>query len=135
MNAPVRHAVHHGLERGWIEFQLAMTNRQEVSWTLVTAMVPIAVLLGMRNTPVPGYDLPVATFAVPGVIGMLVAFVAVMGVMYTIAAEREDGTLLRYRAVPFGMVGYLTGQVLRSTWTSCSVSCSYWCLGCSCSKG
>jgi ABC-2 type transport system permease protein len=32
---------------------------------------------------------------------------------FVVAFEREDGTLLRAKAAPFGVVGYLTGQVVR----------------------
>ena len=46
-------------------------------------------------------------------VGMLVAYNSTIGAAFVIAFEREDGTLLRAKAAPFGMVGYLAGLVLR----------------------
>jgi ABC-2 type transport system permease protein len=41
----------------------------------------------------------------------MIAFGLVIGPAYTIAMEREDGTVLRMRAAPQGLVGYVSGQV------------------------
>ena len=53
--------------------------------------------------------------ALPSILGAMVAFNMVIGPAYTLAMEREDGTLLRARAVPHGMIGYVTGQVVVSS--------------------
>ena len=36
----------------------------------------------------------------------------IIGPAYSLAMEREDGTLLRHKAVPHGMQGYVSGQLL-----------------------
>ena len=48
----------------------------------------------------------------PSILGGLVVFGLVIGPAYALAMEREDGTLLRAKAVPNGVTGYVTGQVL-----------------------
>ena len=48
----------------------------------------------------------------PSILGGLVAFGVIIGPAYALAMEREDGTLLRAKAVPRGIVGYVSGQVL-----------------------
>jgi len=48
----------------------------------------------------------------PSILGSLIAFGVVVGPAYTLAMEREDGTLLRYKAIPHGLRGYFTGQLL-----------------------
>ena len=42
----------------------------------------------------------------------LVAFGVVIGPAFALAMEREDGTLLRHKALPHGMEGYVTGQLV-----------------------
>jgi ABC-2 type transport system permease protein len=43
--------------------------------------------------------------------GMSIAFGGLMGSAGTIAVDREDGTLLRSKATPNGMLGYLVGKI------------------------
>ena len=50
--------------------------------------------------------------ALPSILGALIAFGVVIGPAYALAMEREDGTLLRHRAIPDGLVGYFSGQML-----------------------
>lgn len=68
-----------------------------------------------RDSELPGTGMPLATATMPGIIGGVIAFFATIGVAYTIAAEREDGTMLRAKAIPHGLAGYLTGQVVRAS--------------------
>ena len=42
----------------------------------------------------------------------MVAFGLVIGPAYALAMEKEDGTLLRAKAVPNGLVGYFAGQLV-----------------------
>ena len=50
--------------------------------------------------------------ALPSILGALIAFGVVIGPAYSLAMEKEDGTLLRHRAIPDGLVGYFSGQML-----------------------
>ena len=80
-----------------------------------------------------GTDLLLPSVALPSILGALLAFGVIIGPAYSLAMEREDGTLLRHKAVPHGMQGYVTGQLLlplagagpaaRSS-SSCPASCS-----------
>jgi ABC-2 type transport system permease protein len=54
---------------------------------------------------------PLAVLAVPGILGMNAAM-AMMSMSQHLTADREDGTLLRARAVPHGITGYLTGKLI-----------------------
>lgn len=42
----------------------------------------------------------------------MIAFSVVTGAAFALAMAREDGTLLRYKAVPHGLGGYFTSQLL-----------------------
>ncbi len=50
----------------------------------------------------------------PGLLGMFVAFGLMLTVQY-LPADREDGTLLRARATPHGVTGYLVGKLAMAT--------------------
>jgi ABC-2 type transport system permease protein len=48
----------------------------------------------------------------PSILGMMVAVSGLQGAAGSLAVEREDGTLLRAKAVPNGIIGYLTGRIV-----------------------
>ncbi len=110
---PILSAVGIGLGRGWTEFRHSLTRADEHVYNVLTAGVILIVLYFQRDNTVAGTSLPLATLVLPGVVGMLVAYNTALGGAFVVAFEREDGTLLRAKAAPFGVVGYLTGQVVR----------------------
>jgi ABC-2 type transport system permease protein len=109
---PTRHAVALGLRRGWTEFVLSLRSPQDQSFYLFMAVATLAYLWLNRDTEVEGTDLLLPTVALPSLLGALLAFGVVIGPAYSLAMEREDGTLLRHKALPHGMRGYVTGQLL-----------------------
>jgi ABC-2 type transport system permease protein len=103
-----------GLQRGWISFRNIVTTPDGIRDTLIWNGIPLVILILNRNSDWPGTSLSLATVALPGVLGMVVAAGALLGPAWNLSSEREDGTLLRARAVPYGLRGYMTGLV-----TSC----------------
>jgi ABC-2 type transport system permease protein len=61
---------------------------------------------------VEGTDLSYPTVVLPSMLGGLLVFSLIIGPAYALAMEREDGTLLRAKAVPHGVVGHVTGHVV-----------------------
>lgn len=106
-----RHAVRLGLRRGWTEFVLSLRSSQDQWFYLITSAAIVGYLWIRRDSDT-GTDLPFAAFALPSLLAALIAFGVVIGPAYQLAMEREDGTLLRHRAVPGGMVGYVSGQLV-----------------------
>jgi ABC-2 type transport system permease protein len=109
---PTRHAVALGLRRGWTEFVLSLRSAQDQGFYLFMAVATLAYLWINRDSEVEGTDLLLPTVALPSLLGALLAFGVVIGPAYSLAMEREDGTLLRHKAVPHGMRGYVTGQLV-----------------------
>src|SRR5690625_4802301 len=66
-----------------------------------------------RDTQIEGTELLLPQFAMPGILGGMIAFTLILGPAGQLAQEREDGTLLRMRAIPRGITGYLSGQLLQ----------------------
>ncbi|RCV50781.1 ABC transporter permease [Marinitenerispora sediminis] len=102
-----------GLARGWIEFRQTFTSAQDLWSYLGNSVVFLAVLVFLRGGTVEGTPISVAAMSMPGVLGMLLLFGGVLATMQLLTTEREDGTLLRAKAMPHGMGGYLVGKLLH----------------------
>jgi ABC-2 type transport system permease protein len=111
--SPMRSAVRTGMRRGWTEFRQILVTPEEMVFDAMMAGVVLLVLYFLRDNQVEGTSVSVATLALPGVVGMFVAYNATSAAAFTTAFEREDGTLLRARAAPYGVVGYVAGQIVR----------------------
>ena len=109
---PTAHAVRLGLARGRTEFVQSLRSSQDQWYYLFTAGLVVGYLYLRRNTEVDGSDLLLPSVALPSILGALIAFGVVIGPAYALAMEKEDGTLLRHKAVPHGIVGYFSGQLL-----------------------
>jgi ABC-2 type transport system permease protein len=106
------HAARVGVRRGWTEFLQSLKSPQDQGFYLFTGAAILAYLLFNRNAEVEGTSLTIPQVAMPSILGGLLVFGAVIGPAYTLAMEREDGTLLRSKAVPNGLTGYVSGQVV-----------------------
>ena len=106
------HAVRLGLRRGWMEFVQSIRSTQDQWFYLFTAFLTLGYLWIRRDADTGIEGVPFAAVALPSILGGLVAFGVVIGPAYSLAMEKEDGTLLRHRAIPDGLVGYVSGQLL-----------------------
>ncbi len=105
-------AVRLGVRRGWTEFLNSVRSPQDQGFYLFTGLATLAYLWFRRGDTVEGTTLLYPTVALPSILGALVAFGVVIGPAFALAMEREDGTLLRHKALPHGMEGYVTGQLV-----------------------
>jgi len=113
-----REAVLAGLSRGWIETRHMLTDTASVIWYFAVPVIFAIVLLVMRGETVPGTEFALGAMVLPSLVGMSIAFGGLMGPAGTIAIDREDGTLLRAKATPNGMVGYLVGKIVMFALTT-----------------
>jgi ABC-2 type transport system permease protein len=108
---PMLSAVRSGLARGRIELKQTFTTPQDL-WNLIFPnAILLTVMIFMRGATVPGTNFSLGSRTVPSVMGMGIMFTGLVSLMMALAIEREDGTLLRAKAVPNGMLGYLVGKV------------------------
>ncbi len=108
------HAARLGLRRGLVEFVQSIRSTQDQWFYGFTAVLAVG-YLWLRRDADTGTDISFAAFALPGLLAVLIAFGVVIGPAYQLAMEKEDGTLLRHRAVPGGMVGYVIGSLVYNT--------------------
>jgi ABC-2 type transport system permease protein len=111
---PRANAIRTGIERGWTEFKQSVRSPQDQGFYLFTSVAVLAYLFFNRNNEIEGTDLSFPTVAMPSILGAMVAFGMIIGPAYALAMEREDGTLLRAKAVPNGVVGQVTGHVVSN---------------------
>jgi ABC-2 type transport system permease protein len=111
---PVLHAVRAGLRRGLIEYRHTLTARDDLSYIVVINVILLTVIILQRGSTVEGTPYSLAAVTLPSLAGMTVAVGGLMGVSTMLASHREDGTLLRAKATPHGMVGYLVSMIVHS---------------------
>lgn len=112
---PVLHAAKLGVLRGWIEFKQMIRNPQDFGFNIVMTIVFLIILYFQRNRMIEGTDMALSLFTLPSLLGMLVVFGGFMGAATTLTYEREDGTLLRAKATPNGMISYLISRIISVT--------------------
>lgn len=109
---PTGVALRAGLRRGWIELRQSFTNRQELFSQLFWPVVMLVVLYFLRDSNVRGSGFTLGTFVLPSILGMNLVIIGLVTTAQLLTVEREDGTLLRAKATPNGMLAYLVGKMV-----------------------
>lgn len=109
---PTMVAVRAGLARGWAEIRQTFTTSQDLWNYFFPSVILLVVMFFMKGAAVPGTSFSLGSRTLPSVIGMGVAFAGMVTLAMSLAVEREDGTLLRAKAIPNGMLGYLVGKIV-----------------------
>jgi ABC-2 type transport system permease protein len=110
---PTLVAARAGLSRGWIEFKQTLTTPGDLSTILITTGGLLAAMIWTRHTHLPGTQFSLGTTMLASVLALNVGYYGVVNMGDLIVVEREDGTLLRAKAIPNGMLGYLLGKVVN----------------------
>ncbi|GAA3755697.1 ABC transporter permease [Plantactinospora mayteni] len=102
-----------GVRRGGIEIRQSLVNVQDLWNYFFPNLTFLVVMFFMRDATVPGTTFSLSARTLPSVLGGGLAFGALVTMMMALTIEREDGTLLRAKAIPNGMLGYLVGKVVQ----------------------
>ncbi|MFE3448356.1 ABC transporter permease [Nonomuraea sp. NPDC059194] len=100
-----------GWSRGLIELRQSFTNGAELWAHFFWPGLMLAVMFFLRDTAFESTGLLLGTLALPSVLGMNAAF-GMVSMSQQLTADREDGTLLRAKATPNGVRGYLVGKII-----------------------
>jgi ABC-2 type transport system permease protein len=112
---PAPAALRAGLRRGLIEWRQSFTGTALIGQLFWPAVTLVAIVL-LRGKNAGATRLALGAFILPSVLGMFTALGMLLVIQY-LAAEREDGTLLRARAIPGGIRGYFTGKLVTVSGT------------------
>ena len=107
---PLVNAIKLGLGRGLIELRQYLRSPQDLFWTIFMTVIFIVVLWFQRNKQIEGMSLALLTL--PSLLGANIALGGLSGVAGQLSFDREDGTLLRAKAIPHGMSAYLVSRTV-----------------------
>lgn len=107
---PMAIAIHAGIDRGLIELRQSFTGTELIGQLFWPAVTLVAIFV-MRDRSFETSGFALGSLVLPGVLGMFIALGMLLVVQY-LAADREDGTLLRAKATPNGMYGYVIGKLI-----------------------
>ncbi|WP_024801598.1 ABC transporter permease [Nocardia sp. BMG51109] len=113
--SPIAAAARAGAARGLTEMRQMHTNGQDLFVQYFWPMLMLVALFFMRNGHFESTGIGLGSLALPSVLGLLVASTGLLGISQFLAIDREDGTLLRAKATPNGMFGYLIGKIISTS--------------------
>lgn len=100
-----------GWRRGLIELRQSFTNGADLVSHFLWPTLMLVVMFFLRDNAFGSTGFLLATLALPSILGMNAAL-GMVSMSQQLTADREDGTLLRAKATPDGMQGYLVGKVV-----------------------
>jgi ABC-2 type transport system permease protein len=112
---PTTTAVRAGITGGLIELRQSFAGAELISqlfWPVVT----LVAIFFLRDRNVGAGRFTLGAFILPSVLGTFVALGMFLAIQY-LSADREDGTLLRAKATPNGIRGYLIGKIVTVSGT------------------
>jgi ABC-2 type transport system permease protein len=109
--SPARIALRAGRSRGLVELRQSVTNGGDLFNHLFWPVLMLVTLWFLRDRPFGQSGFPLGALVLPSILGMNAAM-AMVSMSQQLTADREDGTLLRAKATPNGVLGYLTGKLI-----------------------
>ncbi|WP_432889659.1 ABC transporter permease [Kribbella sp. CA-245084] len=100
-----------GWQRGLIELRQSFTNPAELTSHFLWPVLMLIALFFLRHRDFGSTGLLLGAIALPSILGMNAAM-GMVSMSQLLTADRADGTLLRAKAIPNGMVCYLIGKVV-----------------------
>ena len=101
-----------GVDRGREEFRQGLPL---VFNYVFFPSVALVVMFFLRGVRLGDSGASLSTYAIPGILAINVVFSGLMGLATILITEREDGTLLRARSLPYGIHAYLIGKLVSQT--------------------
>ncbi|GIH07566.1 transport permease protein [Rhizocola hellebori] len=104
-------ALRAGWARGVIELRQSLTNAGDLFNHFFWPTLMLITLYFMRDVSFGQTGFKLGTLVLPSILGMNTAM-AMVSMSQLLTADREDGTLLRAKATPYGMPSYLIGKII-----------------------
>ncbi|MFE3189658.1 ABC transporter permease [Nocardia sp. NPDC059240] len=109
--SPTMVAIRAGITRAGIELRQSFTNATDLVNLLFFPILILIALYFMRDGSFHQTGLKLGALALPGVLGSMIVFNGLYGIANYLVLDREDGTLLRAKATPNGMVAFFIGKI------------------------
>ncbi|WP_163507971.1 ABC transporter permease [Fodinicola acaciae] len=108
----MRRAVRAGCVRGLIELRQSFTSAADLWGHFFWPALMLVALFFLQKKTFAATTWSLGALGLPGMLAMNLATNGLLTTAALLAMEREDGTLLRSKAIPHGMSGYLIGKVV-----------------------
>jgi ABC-2 type transport system permease protein len=108
---PTATALRAGWSRGLIELRQSFTNGADLWGHFFWPVLMLIVTFFLRDVSFGSSEFLLGTLVLPSILGMNAAM-AMISMSQQLTADREDGTLLRAKATPNGMLSYLAGKII-----------------------
>ncbi|WP_067567144.1 ABC transporter permease [Nocardia acidivorans] len=108
---PTARAWRIGWSRGLIELRQSFTNGEELFSHFLWPVLMVTTLFFLRDVTFGQTGFALGALVLPSILGMNAAM-SMVSMSQQLTADREDGTLLRAKATPHGMAGYLIGRIV-----------------------
>ncbi|MDI6097708.1 ABC transporter permease [Actinoplanes sp. NEAU-A12] len=108
----MRRLIGAGVRRGVIELRQTVTNVADVIGYLFAPVMLIGWLQVIKGDEVPGSTVSLGAYSLVSSLALLLVISGVTSTAQYLTMDREDGTLLRAKATPNGMIGYLIGKIV-----------------------
>lgn len=109
--AGIRPVVAGALRQARIELRIQLTGWTALSW-LFFPLIGLVVMWFLRDSEIMASEVTLAQLGVAGILTMYLLTSGLMGIAGQLVMAREDGTLLRAKAVPHGVSARLLGDVV-----------------------
>lgn len=106
-----------GISRGLTEFKILISDVQTLIWAGFITAIFLGVLWFQKDANIDGVSLALLTL--PSLLGMQIASSGFSDVSSGLAFDKEDGTLLRAKAIPGGITAYFISRVLMTFMMTC----------------
>ncbi|MCY9786363.1 ABC transporter permease [Nocardiopsis sp. EMB25] len=113
MNHATSNAVRAGAARGLLEFRGTFTNPPDLFGYLYMPVLFVALGFFLSGEEVDGAATNYGAVTYSGGLVLMLIMLGTLAVAQVLAAEREDGTFLRAKAIPHGMLGYGVAKVVH----------------------
>lgn len=109
--SPLPAIVRGALRQAGVEVRNQLLSWVGLSWLLLPG-IGLVVVFFLRGSEVMQTEVTLAQVGIPGLIAMYLVSAGLMGVAGQLMSDRDDGTLLRAKAVPHGMSSHVVGNVV-----------------------
>lgn len=108
----IRNATRSGWHQALVEFKTNVTGWSLLGY-LITPIGGVVLLWLFRDEALGDTGLTAAHYMLPGLLAATIIIGGFMGVSGELLTEREDGSLLRMKAIPHGLRGYVIGKTIQ----------------------
>ncbi|GAB3230791.1 ABC transporter permease [Glycomyces halotolerans] len=120
---PTLHAYKTGWRRALIQTRISLTTPSDVFGYVLPVGIAVLVLAFLRGVEIDDSPVGLGAMNMPSLMGMMIVWSGVFGVVGILVMDRTNGTLLRAKSMPGGMTGYLVGNTVSlAMFTAITVS-------------